>query len=77
MKTIKSLTRNKYLQDDSSKMTYALFFFYKNMITIMVNAEFPKVDFDIQKGIWEEMTYTIFKVYFECSVIHSYHKQKR
>ena len=53
-------------------MIYPLFFFYKNMITIMVNTEFPKVDFDVQKGIWEEMAYTIFKVYFKSSVIQ-YH----
>ena len=56
-------------------MIYALFF-YKNMITIMVNTEFPKADFDVQKGIWEEMAYTIFKVYFESSVIQC-HEQKR
>ena len=42
----------------------------------MVNTEFPKVDFDVQKGIWEEMAYTIFKVYFKSSVIQ-YHEQKR
>ena len=57
-------------------MVYAPFF-YNNMITIMLNADFRKVDFHIQNWrLWEEMAYTIFQVYFESSFIQ-YHEQKR